>query len=131
MNSNGFWFVVVFSLVLVTCGISTSIHAYSLNDPPLIATSPGNPPEQQSEIVYYTKNGYLAATSEKLLNRVVALAVSGHQEKFRKFVNANPSVFPLKGGVKVFIEQTSWPGKVKIRPYNTNITIWTVREAIE
>ena len=131
MKSNGFWFVVVFSLVLVTCGISTSIQAYSLNDPPLIATSSDNPPEQQSEIVYYTKSGYLAATSEKLLNRVVALALSGHLEKFRKFVTSNPSVFPLKGGVKVFIEQTSWPGKVKIRPYNTNITIWTVREAIE
>lgn len=29
------------------------------------------------------------------------------------------------------MEQMSWPGKVKIRPYNTNITIWTVREAIE
>lgn len=131
MKSNGFCLAVVFSLVLVICGISTSINAYSLNDPPLIAASSGNPPEQQFEYIFYTKSGYLAATSEKLLNRVVSLAVSGHSEKFRKFVNANPSVFPLKGGVKVFIEQTSWPGKVKIRSYNTNITIWTVREAIE
>jgi len=37
---------------------------------------------------------------------------------------------PLKPGVKVYIESTSW-GKIEIRPVGVDGTLWTVIEAVE
>jgi len=38
-------------------------------------------------------------------------------------------LFFLKGGVTVYLEDTSW-GKVEIRPKGQTGTVWTVMEAI-
>lgn len=59
------------------------------------------------------------------------LAVSGDSVAFSNFVSSNPLVFPLKGGMTVYLEKSTWGGKVKIRPEGSTISIWTVMEAIE
>jgi hypothetical protein len=80
---------------------------------------------------YVTRSGYIASTKEALLERAIKLAVSGDQTAFKKFILSSPDVFPLKGGLRVQLEKTSWPGKIKIRPENSDISVWTIKEAIE
>jgi len=43
--------------------------------------------------------------------------------------NNYPYVFILKGGVRVYLEDTSW-GLVKLRVEGESLTFWTVCEAI-
>lgn len=82
-------------------------------------------------IAYVTKGGYIAATNESLLNRAIVLALSRDKAAFARFIKSDPNVFPLKKGLEVFLEKTVWPGKILIRPKTLDISIWTVREAIE
>ena len=60
----------------------------------------------------------------------VALAISGDRLAFKNFIDRNPFVFPLKGGIRVHLEGASTHGKVKIRPEGVEIAVWTVMEAI-
>ena len=80
---------------------------------------------------YITKRGYIASTKEVLLDRAIRLAVSGDEMAFKKLITSNPDLFPLRGGLKVQLQKSSWPGKVKIRPENSELSIWTIKEAIE
>ena len=88
-------------------------------------------PDLSTSYWYVTKSGYIAATNEVLLDYAVALAVSGNHIAFKGFIDTNPSVFPLKGGLRVHIEESSCFGKVKIMPKDSAISVWTVREAIK
>jgi len=80
---------------------------------------------------YLTQSGYIASTNEDLLDRAIKLAVSGDQAAFKKFIMSSPDVFLLKGGMRVQLEKSSWPGKIKIRPENSDTSVWTIKEAIE
>ena len=80
---------------------------------------------------HVTKSGYVAAATEELLDRAINLAVSGDTAAFNSFVSSNPLVFPLKGGITVYLEKLTWGGKARIRPKGSAVSIWTVMEAIE
>lgn len=79
---------------------------------------------------YVTKDGYVAALTKPLLGRATSLIVSGDKKAFVNLVETNPFVIILRGGVDVYLEDTSW-FKVKIRVKGTNISVWTAIEAIK
>jgi hypothetical protein len=79
---------------------------------------------------YVTESGYLAAVEEELLDRAIFWAGMGNEDEFMRFIASTDLVFPLKGGLRVFVEKFSFSGKVKIRPEGSDIAVWTIREAI-
>lgn len=85
---------------------------------------------EQAPHWYITEEGYVAATEEDLLDRAIFWAGMGNEKEFERFVDSSPLVFPLKGGMRVHLEGFSFCGKVKIRPEGSQITVWTLREAI-
>ena len=103
-------------------GTKTLDRVYSFAGPEFEKTAPH---------LFVTRHGYVASTHEVLLDQAIQLAVSGDQKAFLKFVSTNPSVFLLKGGLTVTLEGSARPGKVRIRPMDVGISIWTVKEAIE
>jgi hypothetical protein len=88
--------------------------------------SQGNPEAQW----YVTESGYLAAVEEELLDRAIFWAGMGNEDEFMRFVASTDLVFPLKAGLRVFVEKFSFSGKVRIRPEGSDIAVWTIREAI-
>ena len=81
--------------------------------------------------IKYTVGGHAAAVSEKLLDRVVDLSVAKDYEALQKLLDSG-LVIILKKGIKVEVVDTKlFSGKVKIRPFGTNLELWTVMEAIE
>jgi len=81
--------------------------------------------------IKYTVGGHAAAVSEKLLDRVVDLSVAKDYEALQKLLDSG-LVIILKKGIKVEVVDTKlFSGKVKIRPFGTNLELWTVIEAIE
>ena len=88
-------------------------------------------PRDHTELYWFvTKSGYIAATEEELLDCAIFWAVFGDDIKFASFVNSTPLVFPLKGGMRVRIEEFSYGDKIKIRLKGSAISMWTVREAV-
>ncbi len=79
---------------------------------------------------YVTEVGYIAATEEELLDRAIFWAGFGDEQDFERFIASSPLVFPLRGGLRVFVEKFSFCGKVKIRPEGSSVSVWTIREAI-
>lgn len=80
--------------------------------------------------LYVTERGYVAAFEEDLLDEAMFWAGVGSEKDFERFLNSSPLVFPLKGGVRVYLEGYSYCGKVKIRPEGSQMSVWTIREAI-
>jgi len=81
--------------------------------------------------IKYTVGGHAAAVSEKLLDRVVDLSVAKDYEALQKLLDSG-LVIILKKGIKVEVMDTKlFSGKVKIRPFGSNLELWTVIEAIE
>jgi len=81
--------------------------------------------------IKYTVGGHAATVSEKLLDRVVALSVAKDYEALQKLLDSG-LVIILKKGIKVEVVDTKlFSGKVKIRPFGTNLELWTVMEAIK
>ena len=81
--------------------------------------------------IYVTKRGYVASIEESLLDKAINLALYGSSSAFLNFISENQSVFFLKGDLMAEIEQKSWPGKVRIRLIDFNLSVWTVIEAVE
>jgi len=79
---------------------------------------------------YFTESGYVAAMAEELLDRAIFWAGFGNENEFINFIDSNPLVFPLRSGLRVYVEKFSFSGKVRIRPEGSSISVWTVREAI-
>jgi len=79
---------------------------------------------------YVTESGYLAAVEEELLDRAIFWAGMGNEDEFMRFIGSTDLVFPLRGGLRVFVEKFSFSGKVRIRPEGSDIAVWTIREAI-
>jgi hypothetical protein len=81
--------------------------------------------------IKYTVGGHAAALSEELLDRVVSLSVAKDYEALGKLLKSG-LVIILKKGIKVEVVKTKlFSGKVKIRPFGSNLELWTVIEAIE
>jgi len=81
--------------------------------------------------IHITKKGYVAATTEQYLSMAVKIYASGDMNAFYKLMNSNPNIFPLKEGVRVYLEDVKLKGIVKIRPEGSTVSIWTIREAID
>ncbi|MBW2600551.1 MAG: hypothetical protein JRD47_01280 [Deltaproteobacteria bacterium] len=79
---------------------------------------------------YVTETGYIAAIEEELLDRAIFWAGFGDEQEFERFIASSPLVFPLRGGLRVYVEKFSFCGKVKIRPEGSSVSVWTIREAI-
>ena len=90
----------------------------------------GASPKKQEGQWYVTESGYLAAVEEDLLDRAIFWAGMGDEDEFMRFIASTDLVFPLKGGLRVFVEKFSFSGKVRIRPEGSDIAVWTIREAI-
>jgi hypothetical protein len=81
--------------------------------------------------IFVTKRGYVASTVEGLLDKAIELSMTGNSDAFLSFISEHQSVFFLKGNLMAEIEKESWPGKVRIRLIDFNLSIWTVIEAVE
>jgi hypothetical protein len=80
--------------------------------------------------IYYTKPGYIATTTESLLDTVIYLVKSGDQQAFLQLLWQNPGVFSLDGGLRVYLEDITWDNKVKIRAEGSVRPMWTLKAAI-
>ena len=77
-----------------------------------------------------TKSGYLASTSEELLDKAIEYAVAKDYAALQKILDTQ-LVFMLKGGLRVYIVDTKiFSGKVKIRPVGETFEVWTLIEAV-
>lgn len=129
--------VLVFGAYVVSVfGLPKALHARGLD---LLPTSDGlavckasytGAKNSRQGQWYVTESGYLAAVEEELLDRAIFWAGMGDEEEFMRFIASTDLVFPLKGGLRVFVEKFSFSGKVKIRPEGSDIAVWTIREAI-
>jgi hypothetical protein len=81
--------------------------------------------------IKYTVGGHAASVSEELLDEAISLSVANDHQALQKLLESN-LVIILKKGLKVEVVDTKlFSGKVKIRPYGTDIELWTVIEAIK
>ena len=81
--------------------------------------------------IHITKKGYVAATTESYLSKAVNIYTSGDKNAFKKLLNSTPNIFPLKEGVKVYLEDAKLNGHIKIRPLGSTISVWTISDAID
>jgi hypothetical protein len=78
----------------------------------------------------YTKEGYIAASTEKYLDDVIRYSVDKDYEAIQKLIRAGV-VFQMKPNVKIHIVDTHlFSGSVKFRLPGYTEILWTVREAI-
>jgi hypothetical protein len=101
-----------------------------LNDVAVCSVSLSVPRNSRPAQWYVTESGYLAAVEEALLDRAIFWAGMGDEEEFMRFIASTDLVFPLKGGLRVYVDKFSFSGKVRIRPEGSDIFVWTIREAI-
>jgi hypothetical protein len=81
--------------------------------------------------IRHTVGGHIAALSEKLLDRVIDLSIAKDYKALQELIDSG-LVIILKKSIKVEVVDTKlFSGKVKIRPFGTNLELWTVIEAIE
>jgi hypothetical protein len=79
----------------------------------------------------YTVGGHVAALTEELLDNVIRLSVANDQVALQQLLDSH-LVIILKEGIKVEVLETKLlSGKVKIRPFGTNLELWTVLEALK
>lgn len=77
-----------------------------------------------------TKSGYLASTSQDLLEKTIGYVVAKDLDAYNKIM-ATGAVFSLKGGLEVeIVEMAVAKGLVKIRPKGETIELWTNIEAV-
>jgi hypothetical protein len=78
-----------------------------------------------------TKSGYLASTSQELLEKTIAYVVDKDLVAYNKIM-ATGMVFSLKGGLEVeIVDNTAIAkGLVKIRPRGETVELWTNIEAV-
>ena len=97
----------------------------------MVSTSSGLSYDGITKNFHFTKGGYVASTDEALLDRAIRLALSGSRRKFEEFIVANPRVFYLKANLWAHVEKQSWPGKVRIKLMDFDLSVWTLKEAVE
>ena len=113
-----------------TCGERAARYLAALSERSLHGYASQQSPLGQGPRFYVTEHGYVAAMEENLLDEAIYRAGVGSEEDFIRFLDSTPHIFPLKGGIRVYLEGFSFSGKVKIRPQGSQISVWTIREAI-
>ena len=122
--------LVLFVMMLVF-GMGNTAGANSMDLICMVSTSAELTDDGITNNVHITKEGYIASTNEELLDRAIRLAISGNRHKLKEFLLENPFVFYLRANLWANIEQRSWPGKIKIKLMDYNLSVWTVKEAVE
>ncbi len=122
--------LVLFVMMLVF-GMGTAAGANTMDLICMVSTSSSLSDDGIINNVHITKEGYIASTNEKLLDRAIRLAISGNRHKLKEFLIDNPLVFYLRANLWANIEQRSWPGKIKIKLMDYNLSVWTLKEAVE
>jgi hypothetical protein len=99
-------------------------------------------PLSMASDIYITKFGYVAAKTENLIELVVYTLLENDRAGFNSLLDSSPDIFPLEGGVHVYIEDTAlYTGRssqklVKIRQIGKNYSgenynsMWTLSKAI-
>jgi len=89
--------------------------------------------QDRRDLVWITKDGYIAATTREKMEAAMSLVASGDEAAFAKLLARDPSVFHLKPGLKVNVVESGGllSGYVKLRARGELVEFWTVREAIE
>ena len=123
--------LLVFLLIMLLFGMGTIPDTNAMDLICMVSTSPGLSDDGIINNFHITKEGYIAATNEILLDRAIRLAISGNRHKLREFLLENPFVFYLRANLWAQIEHRSWPGKIKIKLMDYNLSVWTIKEAIE
>lgn len=90
-----------------------------------------NPTLDEVATLYITREGFVAATEEKLLTLAIKMALNGSREEFNVFILGHPLIFYLKSNLWARVEQSSHPGKIKIYLIEYGLSVWTLKEAIE
>ena len=121
----------VLSVIMLLFGMGTTAGANAMDLICMVSKSSSLSDDGITNNVHITKEGYIASTNEKLLDRAIRLALSGSRHQFKKFIVDNPLVFYLKANLWAHIEERSWPGKIKIKLMDYNLSVWTVKEAVE
>ena len=121
----------VLFVVMLLFGMGTIPDTNAMDLICMVSTSPGLSDDGIINNFHITKEGYIAATNEILLDRAIRLAISGNRHKLREFLLENPFVFYLRANLWAQIEHRSWPGKIKIKLMDYNLSVWTIKEAIE
>jgi hypothetical protein len=112
-------------------GLLRTEYVFHMANDVSFCSVPGTSPKRNhTEQWYVTESGYLAAVEENLLDRAIFWAGMGDKDEFMRFIGSTDLVFPLKGGLRVYVEKFSFSGKVRIRPEGSDISVWTIREAI-
>ena len=105
--------VLFMMLFVFGTGIATGANAHNLTC--VVSTSSSLSDDGIINNVHITKDGYIAATNEVLLDRAIRLAISGNRDRLREFLLENPFVFYLRANLWAHIEHRTWPGKIKIK----------------
>ena len=80
--------------------------------------------------IRYTKKNYAVAMTEELLDRAMGLHAAGDMVALQALLETG-LVFLVKEGVKVELMSVTFSGKAKIRPWGSNIVVWTVVDALD
>ena len=121
----------VLFVILLVFGMGTTAGANAMDRICMVSTPSSLPDDGIINNVHITKEGYIASTNEKLLDRAIRFAISGNRHKLKEFLIGNPLVFYLRANLWANIEKRSWPGKIKIKLMDYNLSVWTVKEAVE
>jgi hypothetical protein len=79
----------------------------------------------------FTKDGYIATTSEKYLDDVIQYAIDKDYEAINKLINAGVAI-PMKKDVKVYLVKVHvWSGTMEFRLSGSTKILWTVREGLK
>ncbi|MGD9730544.1 MAG: hypothetical protein AB7U45_00070 [Desulfamplus sp.] len=79
----------------------------------------------------YTVGGHVAALTEALLDKAIDLSVAKDYQALQKLLDSKMVVILTKGLKVEILDTKIFSGKVKVRPFGTNIELWTVIEAIK
>ena len=80
--------------------------------------------------IRYTKKHYAVAMTEELLDMAMGLHAAGDMVALQALLETG-LVFLVKEGVKVELMSVTFSGKAKIRPWGSNIVVWTVIDALD
>lgn len=97
----------------------------------LVIFDPGHSAMKNDIVECYTREGYIAAISEKYLEDVIQYSIDKDYVAIQKLLKAGV-VVEMKKGVKVFVVKTHLlSGKVEFRISGYTDILWTVTEGIK
>ncbi len=79
---------------------------------------------------FITKDGYLIAVTEKLLDNAIQYLIQDDLVALRKLMDTGLVTF-LKPGIQVHVTKVYWRGKAQIRLPGATVSLWVTIDAIE